>query len=139
MTEAFDTIVSNMLSPDHWPFWAVALVFAVIGEFTSKSLFTRERAYCAGCSWWRREVWYWGRESLPLHPIFAGAALGGLLWADPLGRQWSNIASAFYFAAAGGVSLVFWVILKGILKKQGIKVVLPGRSPLPPPPPPRGK
>jgi len=130
MSEALDNFVAGLLTADHWPFWAAAAVFAIVGQFSSLALFTKERAYQKG--FWQ-PVWWWGRESLPLQPILAGVLLGGF-WLDPEGRHWTPVASSAYFAFAGAVSLVLWVIAKGAAKKRGIDLTLPGQSPLPPPP-----
>lgn len=129
--DALDSFISNLLTPERWPFWAVALIFTVVGQFTSQRLFTRERAYAKG-RW--QPLWWWGRETLPLHPIVSGAALG-LLWRDPEGHHWNLVASQVYFAFAGAVSTVLWIVVKGVAKKRGFDLQLPGDSSFPPPAP----
>lgn len=126
--DALDTFLSNLLTPERWPFWAVAVIFSVVGNFTAQRLFTRPRAYAKGRWQW---VWWWGRETLPLHPIMAGVVLGHL-WIDPEGRQWSALVSSVYFAFAGAVSTVLWVIIKGVAKSRGVELTLPGDSEPPP-------
>lgn len=133
MTNAFDTFIDSMFSVERWPFWTVAFIFAIIGQFTSKSLFTRERAYTKWPKASHRHFWWWGRETLSLHPIIMGFALG-LVWRDPENAHWSRMGSAMYFAASGAVSLFFWSIAKAIAKKKGITLTLPGDSSNPPPP-----
>jgi hypothetical protein len=133
MYEAVVEFAKSMLTEDRWPFWATVLVFTAIGQFTSTKLFTRERAYRLWPTWWAKHFWWWGRESLMLHPIAAGLVLG-CMWFDPEGAGWNRIASGMYFAAAGFVSMVAWALLKGALKLRGITVRLPGESTLPPPP-----
>ncbi len=130
--DALDTFISNLLTPERWAFWAVAVIFAVIGTVSAQRVFTRERAYMKD-RW--QPVWWWGRETLPLHPIFAGVLLG-LVWHDPEGKIWPKVASATYFAFAGAISTVLWVIIKGIAKKKGVELTLPGDSSKPPPPEP---
>jgi hypothetical protein len=127
--EAFDAFVASLLTVERWPFWAIAVIFAIIGEFTSKSVFTRPRAYAKGRY---QSFWWWGRESLPLHPVLTGAALGFFVWVDPEGAGWSRVASGAYFAFAGAISLVLWVIIKGIAKQRGVDLELPGQTPIPP-------
>lgn len=122
--DAFDQFVSSMFTLDRWPFWSAVLVFTFIGYFTAKRLFTKERAYAQTSLQW---FWYWGRESLILHPIAAGVLLG-FFWPDPEGRKWPQAASCMYFAAAGAVSLVAWVVIKGIAKQKGYSITLPGDS-----------
>jgi len=131
MLDAIESLGKDMLTLDRWPFWATVMVFTVIGQFTSTKLFTRERAYKKWPKVWQRHLWWWGRETLMLHPIFAGGALG-LLWRDPEGRGWSMAASPAYFAAAGVLSMFAWALLKGALKKRGIVIALPGASEPPP-------
>jgi len=112
---------------DHWPFWAAVGVFWVIGHFVEKSVFTKARAYEKGRFQW---FWWWGRESLELHPIIAGVLLGQG-WTDPEGRGWSgHWEASAYFASAGVVSLFGWLIVTKILERMGLKtdLKLPGES-----------
>ncbi len=125
--EAVYGAVSALVSIDRWPFFAVLAVFTIIGQFTSTRLFTRERAYGREPHW----LWYWGRETLPLHPIATGSLLG-LFWQDPEGAGWGWQASVAYFASAGVCSLFAWMLIKGKLKERGIDLKLPGSS-VPPP------
>lgn len=132
MDELLSTFSDQILP--HWPFVAVVLIFTIIGQFTSKSVFTRERAY-------RKDkyqfLWWWGRESLSLHPILS-ALIVGFLWQNPEDADpaWKPIASYFYFGAAGVVSLCAWSVLKGILKKKGIDIdIFPPPPSVPPGPP----
>tara|TARA_R100000656_G_scaffold104176_1_gene76159 strand:+ start:189006 stop:189467 length:462 start_codon:yes stop_codon:yes gene_type:complete len=120
----------------HLPFIGTVLVFTIIGQFTSRRLFTRERAYkkqkSAWYKFWENQwFWWWMRESLPLHPIMSGALLG-LVWQDPEGHGWAPLASMSYFALAGVLSLFSWAVIRGVLKKRGIDLVLPGESVRPP-------
>lgn len=132
--EAFDTFIGSMLTLERWPFWAAVLIFTLIGQFTSKNLFTRERAYASYTVPWHKHFWWWGRETLVIHPLIAGFVLG-TIWQDPEGAGWKLIGSQMYFAAAGAVSVPFWAIVKAIAKKRGYALALPGESSNPPPPP----
>lgn len=128
-------IVGSVFLP-HWPFWVVTGILALIGNFTAKHLFTRERAYASGPY---KAFWWWGRESLSLHGILAGALLG-LAWQDPEGQQWGKpIMSVMYFAASGMASLFAWTIIKAYAKKRGIDLVLPGDDNSQPPSVPASK
>jgi hypothetical protein len=122
--EALEELGRSALTLDHWPFFMITLVFAVIGQFTSKHLFTRARAYRKGKMQW---LWWWGRESLMLHPIVTGALLG-LAWPDPERVGWEGLYGAGYFAGAGACSLFLFALIRGIAKKRGIKLTLPGES-----------
>lgn len=142
MDEVVSTVLNQVLP--HWPFAMMTVIFAVIGQFTSKSLFTKERAYQKQKAsrfyrfWESQSFWWWGRETLPLHPIMSGALLG-LLWHNPEGTDpaWGLAAGIGYFAGSGATSLFVWSILRGYLKKRGIDLDLPGGiSSLTPPPMP---
>lgn len=128
---SFDFLQENLLP--HWPFLTTALVFTVIGQFTSKKLFTRERAYQKTENKWHQHFWWWGRETLSLHPILTGSLLG-LIWQNPESADpsWALAASVGYFAGAGVASLFAWNILKSVLKSKGITLSLPGDSLRPP-------
>ncbi len=116
-----------ILSAEAWPFWSAVLVFTIIGQFTSTKLFTRERAYQEYGAAWKNHIWWWGRESLMLHPIASGGVLG-LFWRDPQGLGWPIIGSMMYFASAGVVSLGAWMTIKSFAKKRGVDLKLPGQS-----------
>jgi hypothetical protein len=131
--EALQTFFESMLTEDRWPFWSAVLVLAILGQFSSLKLFTRERAYGKTTPRWVQHLWWWGRETLMLHPIAAGALLG-TLWLDPEGKGWPLVGSAMYFATAGVVSMFAFAVLRGFLKWKGIPVQLPGTSEPPAPP-----
>lgn len=116
-----------VLSADAWSFWAAVLIFTVIGQFTSTKLFTRERAYTEWGSAWKNHLWWWGRESLMLHPIAAGCVLGAL-WRDPQGLGWPLVGSMMYFGVAGVISMGAWAVIRGFAKKRGVELTLPGQS-----------
>jgi len=131
MEEILSTVREYVLP--HWPLVFTLLVFTVIGQFTSHKVFTRARAYQKRSKKFLQWFWWWGRESLPLHPIASGALLG-LLWHNPEGvsPSWPLAASVSYFAGAGVLSLFAWSLLRGYLKKKGIDLSLPGDSTPPP-------
>lgn len=124
MDDLLSLIIEHVLP--HWPFVMLTAIFAVIGQFTSKSVFTRERAYTKLAGPWYKfwntqSFWWWGRETLVLHPITVGAFLG-CIWHNPEGLDpaWGIPASAAYFAGAGVASLFAWSAVKAYLKKKGI-------------------
>jgi hypothetical protein len=127
MEAAFEEFAKSMFTLDRWPWWSAVIVFTIIGQFTSTKVFTRERAYRPWGSSLVRFFWYWMREALMVHPVAAGFTLG-YLWPDPEMQGWPLIASMMYFASAGVISLGVWIILKGYLKRKGIKLQLPGES-----------
>lgn len=119
----------------HWPGLCVFFILTIVGQHMSLKVFTRPRAYKnygkgAGAKWkWR--FFYWGRETLALQPILAGILIG-LVWVDPEGHNWTRATSVGYFATAGTASLFGWALLKGLLKKRGIELQLPGGESVPP-------
>lgn len=130
----FDSILEfvqvHVLSLQHAPFKAAVLIFWVIGHFMSTSVFTRKRAYTKGRY---QPIFWWGRESLELHPILAGLFLG-FLWTDPEGSGLNTVSSMMYFAAAGACSLFMWTVVGAILKRNNLEgIKFPGESDRPPP------
>lgn len=128
MDDILQTINTYILP--HWPFIIAVTVFAIISQFVSKSVFTRERAYQKrtgpGAKFVEHFFW-WGRETLSIHMITLGSALG-FIWRNPEGvtPAWGFVSSAAYFAGAGAISLFAWSVVKGYLKKKGIDLELPG-------------
>lgn len=137
--ENLESFMGELFTLDHWPWMAICVIFTIIGQFTSTRLFVRERAYTdygsnlAGKM--QHWFWYWGRESLPVHPILAGAMLA-MVWVNPEGADpaWGVPATAAYFGSSGAISLGAWMWLKAKAKARGITLTLPGAS-MPPPQP----
>lgn len=123
-----DEFVVNLVLA-HWPFASATLIFMVIGQVMTKNVFTKS------AHWTRRPVWFWwwGRKTLPLHPIAAGALLG-LLWRNPEVGVDTLAASMGYFAMAGAASVCTYEILKGLAKERGYDLNLPGVDSSNPPP-----
>lgn len=122
----FETMRANLLP--HWPFAMMAIVFMVVGQVMTTRVFTRERAYDTYDSSIAGWIWYWGRETLPLHPILAGALLG-IVWQDPEAAGLGLVPSMGYFAGSGAVSLFTWIFLKAYYKRRlGVDIYLPGES-----------
>jgi hypothetical protein len=124
----------------HWPFIAAVCVFWLVGHFMERSVFTKARMLRHAPNGGPRRfgqrfhhwVFFWGRESMELHPVATGAVLG-LIWTNPefADPPWPPVASAGYFAAAGFVSLFAWVIITRTLKLYGFdfsEALLPGES-----------
>jgi len=127
--EDFFSMLSSYVLP-HWPFLSVGVVFAVIGQFMSHKFFTRARAYKKTDKKFVQSFWWWGRETLSIHPLLVGA-LVGLMWHNPESASpaWPLAASVAYFAGAGAASLFAWSFLRGYLKKKGVALDLPGDEP----------
>ena len=128
-----DTIAEQLLTLDHWPWVAVCAILTVIGQFASLKLFTRERAYDESAGKAMRQIWFWGRETLVLHPLCASALIS-IGWLDPEGKGWTLAPTLAYFGSAAVASLFAWSYLKARAKKKGINLELPGMSAVPRPP-----
>jgi len=126
-----DFINSDVLP--HWPFFSALIFFMVTGQVMVKSVFTKN-AHLENKPVW---FWWWGRKTLPLHPIVLGILLG-IIWKEPEPDIVRLIPRMGYFATAGGLSVWGYELLKGIAKKKGINLDLPGIDSIPPsdhPPP----
>ena len=129
----------------HMPFLAVALSLWLIGHFAERSVFTTarvgefprpkrgrpdRRTLARKLHHW---FFYWGRESLELHPL-ATALLIGHFWTNPEGADpaWAPWASEAYFVLAGVASLVGWKVVQILGRRFGVQLPddprLPGES-----------
>jgi hypothetical protein len=120
---------------DYWSWFAVAAILMIVGQFLSKSVFTRERAYADRGEGVRAYIvqsfFWWGRESLMLQPIALGMFIG-LRWTDPTGTEWPIQAAMAYFGSAGVAANFGWMIIKARAKAKGVNLKLPGRDTEPP-------
>jgi hypothetical protein len=115
----------------HWPFVVAALIFASIGQTLKRTVLTWERIG-DGRGWKRRMLW-WGRKTLPLHPVLCGALLG-LVPGIPTSQSVpvTTAASCLYYAGAGVVSTWIFDLLRGLLKTRGVELslnVMPSSAP----------
>jgi len=129
MGEIAEFVNTNVLP--HWPFVAAMTIFMVVGQVMSKNVFTRDAHKTNKPVW----LFWWGRKTLALHPILAGMILG-LIWRDPEEGVKGLAASMGYFAMAGTFSVWAYETLKGLAKKEGIDLDLPGVDDTIPPAPP---
>jgi hypothetical protein len=107
----------------HWPFIAATLIFAAMGQFTKKSIFTTENIIkYKKVSPWRGEALWWGKKSLPLHPVLGGIAMS-LIPGMPVSPGVTTQASiTLYFAFAGIASTWAFNVVKSQLKERGIEI-----------------
>ena len=124
-------IINNQILP-HWPFAAWVVISMVIGQVMSKNVFTKTAHYTQKPVWF----WWWGRKTLPLHPIAAGLVMG-LIWRNPENGVDTLVESCAYFALAGALSVWGYETLKGFAKEKGIDIDLPGVDESVPPSPPQ--
>jgi hypothetical protein len=112
----------------HWPFLSAMVVFMLVGRVMTKNVFTKTAHHNKGKWTW---LFWWGRKTLALHPIMAGAVLG-MLWREPEPGMKDMAASVMYFAMSGALSVWAYETLKGIAKKHGIDLTVPGVDSVPP-------
>jgi hypothetical protein len=109
---------------DHWPFAAVALILATVGQVAKRQLFSDAKV--------KRYAWAAvGRATLPLHPVVIGGALG-LLGLPTSANVDTTLGRVLYFAFAGVASAWGYAVVHGLAKSRGIKLELPGDSQYPP-------
>jgi hypothetical protein len=116
---------SKMLSA-HWPFFAVFFILMVIGQLSKTIVFTRKRAEETHSKWYGH-FWWWGRKSLPMHPMITGLLIG-VIWTNPNTIIKDMVSAMFYFAFSGTLSVWGYQIIKGLLKKKSIDLSLPGND-----------
>lgn len=102
----------------HWPFMAFAIVMMLVNQVVKTSIFTKCRAHKKSHYQW---FWFWGYRTLPLHPVTVGSIIGAI-WRNPEGAipVWPLIASIFYFALAGTLSVWLYQLIKGLAKRRHI-------------------
>jgi hypothetical protein len=120
----------------HWPFAAATLILAFVGQVVKGTVWTE-----ANFLKWRMEkpnpvLWrffWWGRKTMPLHPVAVGALLG-LVPNIPAGTGIEGRpATMLYFAFAGVMSTWAFALVKAWAKKHDIDLKLPGQPSTPPP------
>lgn len=122
----------DLLLP-HWPFVAAVAIFMLVGSVSNKRVFTDKQAKVKRSTQW---IWWWGRKTLPLHPVASGILLG-FFWKLPEPGVDTIVERLAYFGLAGACSVFTYELLKGLAKKKGIDLDLPGGTPVPPPPVPK--
>lgn len=124
----------------HWPFLAAALIFAMAGQVVKATFFTKAniRKYKKDGPAWLGEMLWWGRKTLPMHPVGLGVVMG-LVPGMPVGPGIETAAATvLYFAFAGLCSTWAFSVIKQLAKKKGIDLDLPGDTSTTPPPPAGG-
>lgn len=110
----------------YWPLITAATSLYIMGEFFKRYVWTKEKAASKG------GLWLWARRTLPFHPMVAGALIG-VVWRDPQAGVEGLVPSMGYFVGAGLLAVVFFNILRQMLKKKyDLKVEIFADS-LPPP------
>ena len=120
VTEIWEFIKVQLLP--HCPFLSWMVISMLIGQVLNKSVFTKKNMDSDKKPDW---LYRWGRKTLVLQPVFAGL-LVGLAWQNPEAAVVGIPASMAYFAVAGGLSTWVYELLKGLAKKKGVNLALPG-------------
>ena len=117
----------------HWPFVAWLVISMLIGQVMKTAVFTKDGFKTRKPKW----LFWWGRKTLVLQPIISGLLIG-LVWRNPEPAVNTLPGSIGYFALAGALSVWAYELLKGLAKKEGIDLKLPGvdDSTIPPSAPP---
>lgn len=107
----------------HWAFATFALISALVVQVFKASVWTKVRAESIDP---RASAYWWGRKTLPLHPVIAGA-LAGLIPGMPYGPGVPDTIAAhvLYYAAAGLVSTWAFNVLKSLARRRGIELSVP--------------
>lgn len=106
---------------EHWPFISVALILSSFGHAAKQTLLTDDNVRKYKIAWW-------GRKTMAIHPVIVGAGIG-LLSAIPASSGVDGTVSrVLYFAFAGVMSTWGYSVAKGLLKRQGIDISMPGES-----------
>lgn len=122
----------TQLLADHWPLLVFAAAASLVSQVFKAAVWTQKRAEGKGKS---RHFFWWGRKTLPLHPVIAGA-LFGLIPGLPVspGVPDTMGSHALYYAGAGLLSTWVFNVIKGIAKKRGIDLSIPTIEEEPQPP-----
>ena len=124
-----EQLAGELLNLEHWPWLSVLVILTTVGQFTTLKLFTRQRAYNESLGK-MRHFFFWGRETLILHPLCAAAVLA-VTWTDPEGKGWALAPSFAYYGTAAVASLFAWTWFRARAKKRGMSLSLPGMSAAP--------
>jgi hypothetical protein len=135
--------VNDYVMP-HWPFFTWLFIAMLVGQVVKKTVWTKlnaakyanpkvERSFGQKLHHW---FFWWGRKTMVLHPVLAGALLG-TVWQNPehADPAWGLPTSMGYFAMAGGLSTWAYEFLRGVAKKKGVNLDIPGLESQRPPPP----
>jgi len=120
----FDEIVQFV--SDHYPLLVFALTAAFVVQVFKSAVWTAKRADGQGT---RAGFFWWMRKTLPVHPVVAGA-LFGLVPGLPVSPDVPETvaAHAVYYAGAGILSTWGFAIVKGVAKRKGIDISIPGAN-----------
>lgn len=129
-------LLNDFIVP-HWGFLVVSACMAIMGQVSKGTIWTKENITKYKVSKpWLGEILWWGRKTMPLHPVLAGMILG-LLPGMPLPETVQpGTQAVLYYIGAGVSSTWIFSVVKQMAKKKGIDLELPGQSVVPSPPPP---
>jgi sulfite exporter TauE/SafE len=118
----------------NWPFVVVSLILAGLGQTMKGTFFTKENIQKYHGRAMGELIW-WGRKTLPQHPVFIGAILGFVPGMPVPEFIATTAAKVTYFAGAGMASTWMFNVIKQLLKEKGIELDSSNSiAPSPPPP-----
>jgi len=134
-----EDLINNFIVP-HWGFLVVSAVFALAGQVSKGTLWTKDNIvkYKTNGPKWLGELMWWGRKTMPMHPV-VGGLICGLIPGMPAPDDFSVTETVMYYVGAGVSSTWIFSVIKQLAKKKGIELDLPGVSQVPPAPPPVGQ
>lgn len=108
----------------HWSLFAFALLCMVIIQVFKMAVWTERRATGPGKS---AAFFWWGRKTLSLQALVFGA-LAGVVPGMPIGGGFTDTvpSRALYYAVGAILSTFLFDVLKGLAKRRGIDLRLPG-------------
>lgn len=107
--------IYDFIAP-HWPGVAWSLIGMLLVQVGKNSIFSKSAAHSDRKG---SVICWWGRKTLPLHPVLLGVVLG-IFWQNPQGADppWPWIGSLVYFAAFGVGSSFAFEAIRGLLKSR---------------------
>ena len=122
-------LIDNYIIPN-WLFIVTTLFLAMTGQVAKATLWTEGNIKKYRGKKMGQIIW-WGRKTLPLHPVILGAVISfvpGLPYPEAVATA---AAKFLYMAGAGVMSTWAFALLKGALKKADIEIEIPRESVVP--------
>ena len=120
--EDFLVLLQTYVLP-HWPFFAFTVLSIVLGQMFKNAVWTKKRAHAGKPRWF----WLWARRTISAHPVLIGVIVG-MGWQTPEAGVSGLVPAVLYFSMAGAMSTWAFNVLRGLGKKYGVDVDLPGND-----------
>lgn len=118
MSDFFDFILA------HWPFFAFTFACMIVVQTAKATIWTE--AHAKGSSK-KAHFYWWGRKTMALQCLLSGA-LFGLIPNIPISDGFNDgiAAKMLYYGAAGILAAFSFDVLKGLAKRKGYDIAIPG-------------